>query len=336
MNVTSYKPLITNSLMNQMQINNKQPKINIALDFKTKIRPPNDVVKDLANVPGPVSVCCWYEGPDGQPRKGAGFMRENIFEPLYQCRKDLKLYVYSLRTWSFKDNVNDMALYTKLGNAINLINRIFVECIDSSDFFRYVRSNPSVNPCNLIDEQSQAKLRKISAKKTPEQKTVATFFNDQSTILNAWNDVDVAQAYSFMQRVEGFYLISNLIERRLLEGERNINIAFVLPNNESQYYKGLKEIDLKAFLSQYFGDRLDGVEVKIMFRFFEYKGGAPYNFSKEANDVEVEENDIPVLFNYLPQIPSIKTPESVNEEVKEKEYEINNKQQKDVEKEALV
>ena len=76
------------------------PKEQVRILF-SKLSSPEEVVKNLAAIDGPVDIYCWYEGEQGLPKEGALFMRKSIFEPLYKLKKDAKLCLYSLKAWEF-------------------------------------------------------------------------------------------------------------------------------------------------------------------------------------------------------------------------------------------
>lgn len=233
---------------------------------------PEVIVDRLASIEGPVDVYFWYEGCDGQPEYGAHFMKEKIFDPLCRQKNDAKLCLYSLAAWKFTEPVSGMAPMSLLGQAINRINATALECISSSSFFRYCTE--AVNKRGLysfISEELPKKqwLYKLSAARETCGKTVETLFDNQSSLFDCIKGMDLKHAYSSMQYVEAYYLIQESVKKGLNRGQKQIEIAFVLPNDESKYYNDLSK-DVEKMLQLDFGSALNAVEIKISFQFFKY------------------------------------------------------------------
>jgi hypothetical protein len=265
------------------------------------------IVKQLASIAGLVDVYFWYEGSQCLPQSGAVFMKEQIFDPLYELKQDAKLCLYSLRAWDFKRNIATMASSTPLGEAINRINTAAIECIYSSSFFRYCTqvSTESDLYAFIRDELPKKEwLFKLSETQRKSGTTISAFFNDRSSLFDCIKDLDVSSAYSLMQYVEGYYLIRESVKKGLLNGQKRIEIAFVLPNDESKYYVDLPK-DIEKMLQLDFGKDLTGVEVNISFRFFQYGGSVtsrPY-IDKRPKALKVESEEIGFYFSYLTPQP---------------------------------
>jgi hypothetical protein len=130
----------------------------------------------------------------------------------------------------------------------------------------------------------------LSAGAKETGKTVGALFQGQKTVFDWMQNLDLPKAYSAMQYFEGYYLVREEVARKLGNGERNIEIAFVLPNDESKYYVDFPT-DVEAMLQLDFGDQLNGVKVGITFEFFQYKDSLkarPYNEGKPMNPEEIE------------------------------------------------
>ncbi len=263
------------------------------------------IVEQLAKVEGPVNVYCWYEGPECLPAAGAKYLTEKIFAPLYRLKPAAQLYLYSLNGWDFEKNVADMQPETLLGERINSINDTAIACLYSSSFFRYCVQSAQKSPLYQYASQKLPEknwLIELSKEYKKTNKTVAAFFNNQSTLFDCVKDIDVSEAYATMQYVEAYYLIRQAVERGLLKQERKIEIAFVLPNDESKYYKDLPE-DIEEMLKLDFGMALMGKEISIKFYCFKYGNAAkrrPYLTSRKA-DAKVQPENVLEYFSYLPR-----------------------------------
>jgi len=281
----------------------QRPRERIQLRMFSEPCSPESIVKQLASIEGPVDVYFWYEGSQCLPQSGAVFMKQQIFDPLYKVKQDAKLCLYSLRAWDFKRNITTMASSTPLGEAINRINIAAIECIYSSSFFRYCSqvSTESDLYAFMRDELPKKEwLFKLSETQRKSGTTISAFFNDRSSLFDCIKDLDVSSAYSVMQYVEGYYLIRESVKKGLLNGQKRIEIAFVLPNGESKYYIDLPK-DIEKMLQLDFGKDLIDVEVNISFQFFQYGDSItsrPY-IDKRRKALKVESGEIGSYFDYL-------------------------------------
>lgn len=243
--------------------------INISNLFSAS-SPPEEVVKNIASTEGPVDVYCWYEGPRGLPVSGAQFMKEALFQPLFKLKKDAKLYLYSLRAWDFL-NKTRMALFNPLGEAINRIDSAAIECIYSSEFFQFC-SEQKGELYEFLSRELKAKtwLEDLSKDEKPCGKTVAELFKNQASLLDCVKEYDCNLAYSYMQYVEGYYLIRESVKRGLDKNQKRIEIAFVLPNDEGKYYRDFPT-EIEKMLRLEFGQQLSEMGVNVNFQFFQYK-----------------------------------------------------------------
>ncbi len=263
------------------------------------------IVEQLAKVEGPLSIYCWYEGSKCLPKAGAKYLTENIFAPLYRLKPAAQLYLYSLNGWDFEKNMIDMDLKTPLGERINGINNNAIACLYSSSFFRYCMQGTQKSPLyGYISQKLPEKnwLLKISEAYKKTNKTVAAFFNNQSTLLDCVKDKDLSEAYATMQYIEAYYLIREAVEKGILKKEPKITIAFVLPNDESKYYKDLPE-DIEEMLKLDFGMALMDKEISIKFYCFKYGNSLKRRSYNRASpkEPEVQPENVLDYFSYLPR-----------------------------------
>ncbi len=283
----------------------QQPKDKVKVQIFSEPCAHELIVEQLASIKGPVDIYCWYEGSQCLPKLGADFMRKSIFQPLYKLKQNAKLCLYSLRAWDFKRNITNMLSSTPLGEAINRINRTSIECIYSSSFFQYCMQVPKGSSLYafISDELPKKEwLFKLSANQRKSSITISAFFNNQSSLFDCIKDLDVSSAYSPMQYIEGYYLIQECVKKGLLKGQRKVEIAFILPNDESKYYLDFPK-DIEKMLQLDFGKDLTGIEVNISFRFFQYGESLtsrPY-VDKRRKVPKVEAKEIGSYFDYLSQ-----------------------------------
>lgn len=261
----------------------------------------NEVVESISAMSGRVDLYTWYEGPALITKLGAQFLKENLFEPLYARKKDVKIWAYSLEAWNFLMSADAMNETTLKGELINKINKLFVECIYSSAFFKFCTQFNADDPLyQLVNRELPKKqwLVNLSAKRKPREIIVRDLLGDRPSLVDCIKTWDVAQSYSLLQYLEGYYLIREAIVRGIDEGRKRIQVAFVLPNDEAKYYRDLPE-NLDRMLQAEFGDALKEVTLNVDFRFYKYgsqKSSRPYLGSVEW---AVPDSEIESYFNYL-------------------------------------
>lgn len=288
-----------------------EPKQRIKLQIYSEPCAPEVIVKALL-IKGPLDIYFWYEGSRCLPKVGAEFMKENFLEPFFWFKPDAKLCLYSLRAWDFKKTLKNMQPSTPIGETINSINTAAVECFYSSSFFKYcagvtkgslykfINTELSINEERMPQEQKKW-LFALSEEETDRNMTVAKLFNNRPSLLDCIQTLDVAKAYSPMQYVEGYYLIQESVKRALSKGQKKIQIAFVLPNDESKYYLDYPK-DIETMLRMDFGKLIADVDINITFRFFEFGDSLksrPY-IDRRPQAPQVAPEEIPSnYFNYL-------------------------------------
>lgn len=283
---------------------NKGLKNSVTVDIQSKVLTPEEVVDSVASIEGGPDVYTWYEGPAVITKLGAKFLKEKLFEPLFKRESSAKLWLYSLEAWNFQRKVNEMNETTPKGVRINRINKVFVECIYASSFFKFCTQYNQETPLyRLVNEELSKKewLKELSANRKPRLKTVEYLFDKQPNLVECIKEWDVCKSYSILQYLEGYYLIREALIRGLEQGKQKIPVAFVLPNDEAKYYKDLPE-DLEKMLKAEFGEKLNGIELNVYFKFYEYgssKSSRPYLGSMKRG-LNVPDSAIESYFNYIP------------------------------------
>lgn len=222
-----------------------------------------DVIAKIASIEGPTDVYCWFEGPEGLSQSCINFMKKNIIIPLLEKKKDATICLYSLKSWKFED-------VFKMERTALKTNNKALEWVDSSDFFNYC-ADPSKGIAVWVERELPQKkwLYDLSKSKDLKNKTVQELFNNTKSLFSCIEELDVSQAYSLMQYIEGFYLVQRSIRKGLELGQKKIEVVFALPNDEWKYYKDFPN-DIDAMLKAEFGSTLNKIEVNITFQFFKY------------------------------------------------------------------
>lgn len=264
---------------------------NISLQISSEAKDPDIVVKNLGAIKGPLEIICWYEGCDGLPEQGAKFMSNELFEPLLNMNKDIKIILYSLKAWKFTSL--DRMVPSNLEKAIKQINSSAVECMQSSSFFNYCTCAPKEIQDYYSKELPKKKwLDELSKNKKPLGMKVIDLIKQEESALQCLNQLDVSQAYSHMQYIEAYYLIRESLRRGIY------NIAFLLPNDEGKYYVDLPK-DIEKLLRIEFKDVLLKRDIKIVFEFFKYGKKVNLRPYFDSRDKKVQPDEIQKYFSYI-------------------------------------
>ena len=274
----------------------------IRASLASDIVPVQEIVEDIAKKKGPVDVYSWFEGIEYVPRKGAAWMRENFFEPLFAKKKDCFLRLYSLKdSWKFDKTIKQMPSSTPAGAAINGLGNPAVSCMYGFDFFRFCQAIPkSSGLYGFVNEELPKKtwLFDLSKDKIRPCKTVSQLFDGESSLFDCIKAKNCTAAYSAMQYYEGYYLVRESVRKGLSNRQECIQIAFVLPNDEGKYYQEFSK-EIAKMLRSEFGDALEGIEIDISFYYFRYGKleDRPYISKTEP---KVKPDQLRSSFDYLP------------------------------------
>jgi hypothetical protein len=277
-----------------MSLNALQTTISPFSVFEYPLTKPSKVVETVASIKGPLDVYCWYEGAEGVPRSCAKFMSEKILQPLFEQKKEVKVFLYSLKAWSFNKSVSQMSEKSPLEDVINRIDQKRLEWIDSKDFFKYSATPLEKSALHEFLDQELLKKKELIAVSGSFRKSgrnIQEFFDNKFSLFTCLDKWDVVQAYSLMQYVEGYYLVRSSVEKGLKEGKKEISVAFVLPNDESKYYVDFQK-DLTEMLQLDFGSSIEKTKIVVHFHYFEYGESLkerPYIDRKEKNPLKADE-----------------------------------------------
>lgn len=279
----------------------QMPKERIRIQFSSDVCTPEEVVQRVASIQGPVDLYTWYEGTQGLPKRGAKFMKECIFQPLYLRKNEIKFWLYSLRAWDFKKDLNRMADSNPLGEVINTINQASIACIQSASFFRYCTEVSKESGLYAYLSQAlpaKAWLFKLFDCNPSSGSTVADLFKNKNSLFDCIKELDLNVAYSSMQYVEGYYLIQKSVREALLKNQKKIEIVFLLPNDESKYYQDYQEEIAKLLIID-FGAALGDLQINIAFHFFVYGNSVNCRPYSERQGGKVKPEEVISYFDFL-------------------------------------
>ncbi len=266
------------------------------MDIQVNLKPnqsltPEKAVSILNKCDKSCYVYCWFVGPKRLPSHGAQFMTEKLILPLLERHE---ICLYSIEAWSFAVLFNALSFDTDMIRVIKSLNHPSLKGESSFEFFNWLASRNYQN--GLLKEaickkfSSEEWLINISDKFQALGITISDFYHQESTLLDCLKDWDLIKAYSCLQFLEGYFLVSQRVSKALVNQEKEVNVGFLLPGGEGKYYRDLSDT-LRQWLPLDLGEQVNQLKIRIDFLFFKYRNNSdtrPY-LSKEGNYISIEE-----------------------------------------------
>ncbi len=282
----------------------------ISVKLSKDILSPETLMEEIAAEKESAEIFYWFEGIEGLPAKAISLLKKEFLDPLCGKAKGRVTWnLYSLRGWDFSANVEDLPASSEIAAAVDSVRSSAIRCLSASSFFSWCKSVKEESPLyQLVSKSLPGKgwlgdiskewmaRKKASSEELP--KTVREFFSGKSSLLDSIYDLDVKLAYSYMQNVEGYYLIRNAVERGIEQGKKKIKIIFTLPNDEGKYYEDFPQ-QVQEMLKADFGSKIGDLEIDISFRFFscgKSKGYRPYNRQSSKETMATPQQLLSLLF----------------------------------------
>ncbi|MFH1831863.1 MAG: hypothetical protein ABH827_03595 [bacterium] len=236
-------------------------------------------------------IIIWYSGQEGLSQRCSDFYKENLFKPIQKNYKQDQfcIYPYDLSAWKglSKTNISLTKTYCNRESDIN-ITPVF-----SCDFFKYLEK---AQDTELETLQEILKQEFIWQKSTKSPKNTITLRDLQEPYspksLQDLQDIDTAKIYSALQYLEGLWLTKTILKKNLNFADRSqesddtpeINIIFLLPNDELEYYQSKLEntisfkYDLNKLISSDTELKNQDFNLTISFQNFSYA----YRYTKST------------------------------------------------------
>lgn len=266
-------------------------------------------------------VVFWYMGPRGLSQQCANFYKNKFIKPLLESTKsDLNLFqkatfwLYDLSAWK---GLNDRTQgVDDISPNVSLINQLGLKelrAFASKDFFDRLNRTGCPELLSFIQEIFQSRDFIFKASETKEKigQSIGALFNEK-LFPKGRKDEDATRWYSAFQYLELLELTSFIIQDKLKNDTKEINIAFVVPNDELKYYYDTsrkydeknsrtaclaEDINRLALLK--FGTLLKGITVNLSVITFKYlkQGDRPYladktKILKEGEFIIKDKSDI--------------------------------------------
>ncbi|SNW62699.1 Hypothetical protein ORPV_795 [Orpheovirus IHUMI-LCC2] len=232
----------------------------------------------------------WYVGDGGFKKDGVSFYRKlfrtvSSHSSFVKNESKLDYYLYDMTSWNLlKGNSSD--IQNKNFSIFNDKDKR-LHGIRSYDFFQWVNDLYNTEYGGYI--RNNILKYDFIYKSSLEFKECGILWKDavqkshnKYRILEDIEMMDCTKIYSILQYLECLYLVWRLVQEN--NKEKEINILFCLPNDESKYYRDDKNM-LKEDLIKLLGNNVNINIVFLCFKFGNNSKARPYN----AGNILVED-----------------------------------------------
>lgn len=191
-----------------------------------------------------LKIVLWYFGQNGLRQDSVELYRNELFRPTSSL--NLQFYLYDLTAWGQfglvppkplkKSAIAEKLFYEKLKHYQILFSSDFFDWLGNlnSDASTYILDQ--VVPRKWLWRKSSEKFNTIGPKLPTLLETGIFKFVGSD---ERWNHILSNKSdlsYSFLQYLEGIYLVQELINRS--KESDSLQVLFLLPNDELEYYLG--------------------------------------------------------------------------------------------------
>lgn len=233
-----------------------------------------DIISKINSSVNP-HIIFWYIGTHGL-KKSSILFHKQLIAPIYLNNFSATFWLYDLTAWAALKNPN--LSISKISRHIPKISNIDInriKCITSADIFNKMKK--------VTDQQIIKYLQGALSKNFIWQSsldayqsgvTIEDLFKSSCPVLAKYYKYDANRGYSMLQYLEGCLLVDEVINIvQHTSSQKDIQIFFVLPNDEVKYYKDKTDAfkkDIKFLINKLYGSKMAKVKVNINFLPFKY------------------------------------------------------------------
>lgn len=214
-------------------------------------------IEELSN-PG-VQVITWFLGRKGLRKDWLLYCRDDLMNVVREVAANCFFYLYDIRNWANLANPSIDRTKIQGSKVTARIRRLApgdICCLDSASYFQFLKD---CNNERLIDyTNSVLWKREVIWEKSENMPLSGVSIEDSlgsSQLLEGIRKRDVLGAYSGLQYLEGCYLIQKVIERCADSDSPRLDIVFLLPNDEYEFYdSGGFENDVRELICRQYGE----------------------------------------------------------------------------------
>lgn len=245
----------------------------------------DEINAQLINLFNP-QIVTWYIGIYGLKKQCVEFYKTNLFNPIIQKNKNSVFWLIDLTAWNAFINRGKSVFQSSAFH--KEINAFPIQQIISLSSSTILQEICEISDCEMVNYFKKA-LNKKFIKKTSlsfrnKNFLIREIFPTKALLVEHFLDYDVSKAYSIFQYLEGCFIVKKIIDKYVNKKPKKIEIAFVLPNNELDYYEDKKhsfEKDIYFLIQHSFEeDFLQDLSIEVYFYSFIYGQNMlhrPYN-----------------------------------------------------------
>lgn len=245
----------------------------------------NEAVTKVSHLDSP-DIVIWYIGTSGLKESCARFYQREIIDPILTNSSRSIFWLVDLTAWSaLKDKNSSISNYSSISEKINGFCDFRIKCFKSSDFFGRIEC---INNIDFISYFQRALSRNslwINSKDFKDNDIyVKDVFGSNCNLMSVFNDRMASKSYSMLQYLEGCFIIEEIVmENVLIRKKSDIQIVFLLPNDETKYYQCDSESfikDIRFTLLNSLRDLFGKLKISVDFFSFNYGESSicrPYN-----------------------------------------------------------
>jgi hypothetical protein len=282
MSTTSYRTskwAIHPSLRGPASVGNLYIRVGFSEALSTE-----QVVDRINLLPNP-QVIVWYIGCRGLREEGMRFYGESLFSPVLQQNTEAVFWLVDLTAWgAFSDSRRSVEEVSRWCKSIEELSNKHIKCIRSAEIFKKMQSLQDGDIAMYFRQALRRAFISEVSKGFPSINIRVKEVFGCCPVMTDLLDCDLSKAYSVLQYFEACLLVDEIIAQRLLIGEREINVAFALPNDEFKYYSDESHAFRKdiEFLVRKRCESLGISEIVLSVNFFSFSYGShsgcrPYN-----------------------------------------------------------
>jgi hypothetical protein len=268
-------------------LDNSEQSIEVKVEFIDGLTTQN-IVSKISGVKNP-QVVLWYIGIYGLKEEGMSFYKDFLISPIFNQNAGTNFWLVDLTAWgALKNEKNSISNYSKCTKRLERFLDGQIKCIKSSEFFKNIETQDNLELISYFRKALHREFVSEYSKNFPDNGLFVKdifYRNRNSALLFDWYEWDTSKAYSVLQYLEGCWLVEQIFSQIIEQNDSSeIQIFFVLPNDENKYYKDKDhsfEKDIRFLLSRRCKElNINNIKIKIIFLSFNYGSETshrPYN-----------------------------------------------------------
>lgn len=276
--------ILCSEIRHQSEVIKHNDKPFVFVSFEEELTT-DEVVEKLSSCINP-NIILWYIGCYGLREQGVKFYKDKIISPILNRNQGAIFSLVDLTAWSaFRDARISLDKANSCSTVLESFNFIRIQCIRSSEIFKRLKE---IDDPDILEYFSTALCREFilasSAMVEDSEITIGKIFSKNCKIIADRYEQDANKCYSLLQYMEGCLLIEKIYTKMANKFDGDLEIRFVLPNDEWKYYKDDKNSfarDVQFLLSKTCS-KLNAAVSRVNVKFLCFKYGSkicerPYN-----------------------------------------------------------